>query len=61
MSTTYEVIVSGAAVLVTVAERDGLFYAKVNGMPEVQAVGISREDVLRKIAKRAQNATDLAA
>lgn len=58
---THEVIVQGAAVLVTVVERDGLFYAKVNGSPEIQAVGPSREDALYKIAKRAQYATDLAA
>lgn len=61
MSTTHELIVQGAAVLVTVAERDGLFHAKVNGMPEVQAVADTREAVMRKIGQRMNYATDLAA
>lgn len=62
MTTTHELIVHGAAVLVTVAESaDGLFTAKVNGRPEVQAVATTRDGALRKIANRMQYATDLAA
>lgn len=61
MSTVHELIVHGAAVLVTAAEVDGLFYAKVNGQPSIEAWGKTREDALAKIAKRVQYATDNAA
>jgi hypothetical protein len=61
MSTVHELIVQGAAVLVTVAERDGLFYAKVNGQPEIQAVAETREAAMRKISNRVSHAADLAA
>jgi len=61
MSTTHELSVLGAAVLVTVSERDELFTAKVNGMPEVQAVATTREGVLRKIAHQLTYAVDQAA
>lgn len=61
MTAVIELSIQGAAVLVTVEERDGLFYAKVNGMPQVQAVGVTRESALSKVANRMQHAIDTAA
>lgn len=60
MSQTMELMVCGAAVLVSVSQReDGKYTAKVNGRPEIQVIAETVAGALAKVYSAVQNAMDL--